>query len=420
MVVRACLSGWHRAYVELAGNFREGRKKHMCFPGPPEETVSCCCFLALETLFATFVGAGGTQLLFAPCVMFHWYMRFLLPTESRMRLKVTASKGRRHAAFQVQTMSSVMTEHGAIGRSRQGSASTLETRQASRITTADAISLHSTIPAHCWCVTRADLRFLQQEVRRAMLNGEIQPPANGVDDFLISDQRYGPSVYTVNEQHIKPVTERAGKISWALMRHPQGLTCDLFVSHAWQEGIFELLSKLLHSWPRWARHAWCCMLANPQNLDIGSLLQSPRRSPFAQAIQVASHVLVVPNRHISIYTRLWCGYEAHLAQEQRKLVLIARPSNGREIGRALCCIFCAAVVGLVLGYVSQLATWTVVLNPAGLVVAAIAAGWSIAYESNACRIALNLLGQTVCWFLVVNWGPHPHEGSPFPIITEPF
>lgn len=59
--------------------------------------------------------------------------------------------------------------------------------------------------------------------------------------------------------------------------------------HAWQEGIFEFLSKVLSSWPRGARHAWCCMLANPQNLNIGSMLQSPKTSPFALALQASRY-----------------------------------------------------------------------------------------------------------------------------------
>jgi predicted PurR-regulated permease PerM len=40
---------------------------------------------------------------------------------------------------------------------------------------------------------------------------------------------YGPSIYTVNEQYIKPITAAAGKMSWALMMHPLGLDCDLFL-----------------------------------------------------------------------------------------------------------------------------------------------------------------------------------------------
>eukprot|EP00439_Symbiodinium_sp_Y106_P059318 s3045_g8.t1 len=112
-----------------------------------------------------------------------------------------------------------------------------------------------------------------------------------------------PNIHTVNGQYM-PVTDEAGKVSWALMRHPDGLDCDLFISHAWLEGIFEFLSKVLHSCPAGSRHVCCCMLAKPQNLDIGSYLQSPSSSPFALALQASTCVLVVPNCHCSIYARL--------------------------------------------------------------------------------------------------------------------
>eukprot|EP00438_Fugacium_kawagutii_P003975 Skav228317 [mRNA] locus=scaffold3455:892:1440:+ [translate_table: standard] len=143
--------------------------------------------------------------------------------------------------------------------------------------------------------------------------------------------RYGPSIYIVNDQYIKPVTRDAGMMSWALMRHPEGLDCDLFISHAWQEGIFEFLTKVKHSWPQGMRTAWCCMLANPQNLDIGALLQSPSDSPFALALRASKMVFVVPNRHSSVYTRLWCGYEAYLAHEEGKIIVIAKDSKLRDI-----------------------------------------------------------------------------------------
>ena len=117
------------------------------------------------------------------------------------------------------------------------------------------------------------------------------------------------------------------------MRNPKGLDCDLFISHAWQEGVFEFLRKVRHSWPRGVRNAWCCMLANPQNLDIGAMLQTPSGSPFAVALRASKIVLVVPNRHKSVYTRLWCGYEAFLAQEEGKTILIAKDSNLQEIRR---------------------------------------------------------------------------------------
>ena len=94
-----------------------------------------------------------------------------------------------------------------------------------------------------------------------------------------------------------------------------------------------LKNPVRHSWPRGVRNAWCCMLANPQNLDIGEMLQTPSDSPFAVALRASKIVLVVPNRHRSVYTRLWCGYEAFLAQEEGKTILIAKDSNLQEIRR---------------------------------------------------------------------------------------
>ncbi|CAE7747437.1 unnamed protein product, partial [Symbiodinium pilosum] len=58
------------------------------------------------------------------------------------------------------------------------------------------------------------------------------------------------------------------------------------------------------------------LLANPQNLDLTTMLAGPPiESPFAKAMQRASHVLVIPNDTVSIYTRLWCVYEIYLATQ---------------------------------------------------------------------------------------------------------
>ena len=142
-----------------------------------------------------------------------------------------------------------------------------------------AIELHETVHPARWCITFADLKFFRSEVHKAIQDGQ---------NFQENFSEYGPSIYAVNEHYIKPVTAAAGKMSWALMMNPHGLDCDLFITHAWQEDVFEFTDKVLTSWPWRARHAWCCMLANPQNLDIGALLQSPSMSPFALACRAPS------------------------------------------------------------------------------------------------------------------------------------
>lgn len=207
---------------------------------------------------------------------------------------------------------------------------------------------HSRIGAEMWCVTKNDLKHLRKQVAKAIHDGEIQPTSS--DDFDPCDNDIGPNVYTVVDQYLKRISRQADDLSWALMRHPKGIKCDLFITHAWQEGIFEFLDKVLTSWPRSAKHAWCCFLANPQNLDITSLIINPKESPFAKALASSSMMLVVPNCSSSIYTRLWCAYEAHIAYKDAKVITTARAPVLREVLVALALMPAFYVVGIIFAW----------------------------------------------------------------------
>ncbi|CAE7845188.1 unnamed protein product [Symbiodinium microadriaticum] len=219
----------------------------------------------------------------------------------------------------------------------------------------DGRALHKKLPPGMWCVTPQDLRFLRQEVRQAIEHRMVMPIIEPVfdderpDPFNPEDDRIGPNMYNLTDNYIKPLTLDAGRMSWALLRNPEGLPCDLFITHAWQEGAFEFLDKVLASWPRGKRAAWCCVLAMPQSLPryINSLIAVPRTSPFALALQNASHMLVVPTQVCSIYSRLWCGYEAYLATYYNKVVITARPPLKRlpSVAVALLTTVTGAVVG---------------------------------------------------------------------------
>jgi len=185
----------------------------------------------------------------------------------------------------------------------------------------DGHSLHHTVPMDYWTVTRQDIQNLRHAVRSGVRDGSIRPTE--CDTFDVLDNKHGPCIHTVVAQFIKPVTYIAGDQSWALMRNPSGSKCDLFVTHGWAEGIYEFIDKVLNSWPRGAKHAYCCMLSNPQNLDIEDLIASPSESPFALALASATHMLVVPNRIESIYTRIWCAYEAFLGYKWHKVIVVA-------------------------------------------------------------------------------------------------
>jgi len=189
-------------------------------------------------------------------------------------------------------------------------------------TVRDGFRLHyHEVPFDHWCVTRKDLQDFRRLVQMAVEERRIKP--TDLDPFDPFGQRVGPCIHTVNEQFIKPVTEKAGNASWALMLHPEGLECDLFVTHAWQEGVYEFIDKVLNSWPRGAKHAYCCMLSNPQNLDIATMISNPKESPFAKALERARFMMVVPNSTGSIYKRIWCVYEAFLGYSWDKWIFTA-------------------------------------------------------------------------------------------------
>ncbi|CAE7833198.1 unnamed protein product [Symbiodinium necroappetens] len=167
----------------------------------------------------------------------------------------------------------------------------------------DGWALHQAVALERWCVSLQDLQQFRRLVMHAVSGGVIQP--NERDMFDVRDFHVGPSVYTVNEHFIKPVTAAAGKMSWGLLKNSAGLPCDVFVTHCWAEGIYEFIDRVESSWPSGARGAYVCFLSNPQNLDIGSLIARPSESPFALALRSSPMVLVLPNSKVSIYTRLW-------------------------------------------------------------------------------------------------------------------
>lgn len=60
-------------------------------------------------------------------------------------------------------------------------------------------------------------------------------------------------------------------------------------------------------------------------------------------------MLVVPNHCKSLYTRLWCGYEAYVASEQGKVVRLATPPRIHYIHRILLMASAPTLLGIMLG-----------------------------------------------------------------------
>ncbi|CAJ1379016.1 unnamed protein product [Effrenium voratum] len=216
---------------------------------------------------------------------------------------------------------------------------------------AKARDLHRAVPADRWCITRSELADFAQEVRRRWRSNQI--PCDEPNP-LHWDPNHGPNLHAVNSYVVKPMTLKAGGASYALMKHPDGLECEVFVSHSWHGGIFHLQRGVHVAWPQLyqRRNLYCCLLSNPQNLDLDEFIGGHLfESAFALALLKASHLLVVPNPSTGVYSRLWCVYEAYLGAKWNKIYLLPVVPDRtetfkywfREVGVVM---FCGLLAGI--------------------------------------------------------------------------
>lgn len=97
---------------------------------------------------------------------------------------------------------------------------------------------------------------------------------------------------------------------------------------------------------------------------------------------------------------LRCAYEAYLAQEEGKTILIAHSSNFPQILAALRWIVLAAFVGAALGLASTLLG---VGGPyGGAVLALLLMAFSLVMQDETFRRLMHLVGQMLCWIEVTH------------------
>lgn len=203
-----------------------------------------------------------------------------------------------------------------------------------------------------WGVTRKQLGDFVSIVAALMAMNNpreiVQDPRSETAKFYSRD--YGPNMHETNDGVIKPVTadpsryaarfgnedamleynalvpKPPAKVSWALMLNPSGCECDLFVSHAWLECLYEFYRYLTRQWPSERVAAYICFLANPQNINPALFLgDAPDLSPFARALNGNGMRLciIVANSTVPLHSRLWCVYEAFIASRLPLMVVIA-------------------------------------------------------------------------------------------------
>lgn len=198
--------------------------------------------------------------------------------------------------------------------------------------TAGAELAHTSLPAEHWGLSRLQLLELATQLHKMMETGDLtnrsrmecrQRRIPYYDEEKFQDVDIGPTMHQVNAGYIQPTTLQKDAahgipcLSYALHQNAYGLRCDLFISHAWSEGVFELCHTVDRSWPLQCVGAYICSMANPQNLPelMSHLIQTPRESPFFRVLTTRPReMLMVANSNVPIHSRLWCVYEAHCAK----------------------------------------------------------------------------------------------------------
>lgn len=124
-----------------------------------------------------------------------------------------------------------------------------------------------------------------------------------------------PNMHLVVSREIKPRTEPYG-CSYALMRNPDGLAIDVFVTHSWNE-IFSDFVGTLRMAIEPEKVVWVCSFALNQNACISSMLDSDDllQSPFALALRQAPRLVVVLDPELGVPLRAWCAFEIGKAAE---------------------------------------------------------------------------------------------------------
>mmetsp|Transcript_8253 Transcript_8253/g.22702 ORF Transcript_8253/g.22702 Transcript_8253/m.22702 type:complete len:708 (-) Transcript_8253:59-2182(-) len=258
--------------------------------------------------------------------------------------------------------------------------------------------LHRNIGAEFWGITMAAFVDFMDCVREkiaagAVHNPEPPPGREQYPETKFSSLEIGPNMHHINADVIKPMTRDADNfipgVSWALRHDPAGNLCTIFVTHAWNEGVFEFERGLKAAWPKHScatcpsghalgppvttassreqcpcclhtryqsvyecsqcsfkgcskcaapqeHHipgaAYICFLSNPQNLNIKDMLDNVETSPFNVALTKMPKpgcFLMIGTENEAIHNRLWCVFEAHVAL--MKNIPITPPLNSLHL-----------------------------------------------------------------------------------------
>jgi hypothetical protein len=173
---------------------------------------------------------------------------------------------------------------------------------------------------HSWAISKVQLKAFGEKAMEAMRKGEITSQPDPSKPYYypqdkFNDPKIGPNMHQVNNGLIKPLTAKHPHLpgaSYAVLQNLEtcGLLCSLFISHCWDEGVFEFISNALKAWPDECEGAYICFLSNPQVGEVLAkigLAGGIQTSPFYRVLHEKPRpklMLMLANGNTPIHTRL--------------------------------------------------------------------------------------------------------------------
>ena len=171
-----------------------------------------------------------------------------------------------------------------------------------------------------WGISKKQFEEFGESVKQAMRKGEIATQPDPSKRFYYPQSKFdnpniGPNMHQVTRDLIKPRTAKHSMLpgaSYAMLQNLStcGLLCSLFISHCWDEGVFEFIRNTLKAWPDDCEGAYVCFLSNPQVDEVLSKIGLDggiSASPFYRVLHEKPRpklMLMLANGNTPIHSRL--------------------------------------------------------------------------------------------------------------------
>mmetsp|Transcript_21735 Transcript_21735/g.70292 ORF Transcript_21735/g.70292 Transcript_21735/m.70292 type:complete len:445 (+) Transcript_21735:65-1399(+) len=142
----------------------------------------------------------------------------------------------------------------------------------------------------------------------------------------------------VNRRILQPICAKHHKSYAQVVNGSEFKRAEIFVSHAWAENFDEFVTAVNTPFATWPVKPtlWICALALVQSTDPELVAiqvgvgDDPSDAPFTKALKKVDRILVVRNRQVDIYGRIWCCWEMFIAYQ---MGLVQKPGGLMVAGR---------------------------------------------------------------------------------------